>query len=75
MAPPNQSATFLAPTLAFIETAPEGGPNDGLVTKASATLPGTRVVFSDAVDHAMPVMPSVKPLDRVAFTQALLRTL
>jgi len=75
MAPPNQCATFLAPTLALVQAKPGGGPNDGLVPQASATLPGARVVFSDAVDHAMPVMDSIMPLDRVAFTQALLCTL
>jgi hypothetical protein len=45
------------------------------VPQASAVLPGARAVFSDAVDHAMPVMDSIVPFDRVALTQALLSTL
>jgi hypothetical protein len=73
--PPKRCAPILAPTAALIEATPGGGHNDGLVPRASAVLPGARVVFSHEVDHAMPVMASLEPLDRVAFTQALLCTL
>ena len=53
----------------------KGVKNDGMVPVASAKLPGADFAAVPGVDHNATVAPTVRPLDRLRFSKALLTLL